>query len=114
MLVATGAQCTLPFHAPGQSGQLACRSLQRLRLGVADALLGGRFAQAAYRAQLMPLIGDAQAQSLQGATGKLARLPWRVQWQAALRTCGDEQVQALSAGTVQPLNSAPVEEPTQR
>ena len=77
---------------------------QREPHDVADALLGGRFAQAAYRAQLMPLIGDAQAQSLQGATGNLARLPWRVQWQAELRTCGDEHVQALSAGTVQPLN----------
>ena len=81
---------------------------------VADALLGGRFAQAAYRAQLMPLIGDAQAQSLQGATGKLARLPWRVQWQAELRASGDEHVQALSAGTLLPLNPVPAEEPTQR
>ena len=81
---------------------------------VADALLGGRFAQAAYRAQLMPLIGDAQAQSLQGATGNLARLPWRVQWQAELRTCCNEHVQALSAGTVQPLNPAPTGEQTQR
>ena len=87
---------------------------QREPHDVADALLGGRFAQAAYRAQLMPLIGDAQAQSLQGATGNLARLPWRVQWQAELRTCGDEHVQALSAGTVQPLNPAPTAEPTQR
>lgn len=81
---------------------------------VADALLGGRFAQAAYRAQLMPLIGDAQAQSLQGATGKLARLPWRVQWQAELRASGDEHVQALSAGTLQPLNPMPAEEPAPR
>lgn len=38
-----------------------------------------RYAQVAYRAQRMPLLGDAQAQDLPGATGQLARQPWRVQ-----------------------------------
>lgn len=69
---------------------------------LAEALLGGRFAQAAYRGQLLPLIGDAQAQELQGATGELARSPWRVTWGADLRESADAQVRALSAGVIEP------------
>lgn len=76
---------------------------------VAEVLLGGRFAQAAYRAQLMPLVGDGQASALQGATGELARAPWRVQWQGELRGSEDEQVRALSAGTLQPMDIEPAE-----
>ena len=104
----------LPAELQAMVDQLIAWQREPQEHDVADALLGGRFAQAAYRAQLMPLIGDAQAQSLQGATGKLARLPWRVQWQAELRASGDEHVQALSAGTLLPLNAMPAEEPTQR
>ena len=104
----------LPAELQAMVDQLIAWQHEPQEHDVADALLGGRFAQAAYRAQLMPLIGDAQAQSLQGATGKLARLPWRVQWQAELRASGDEHVQALSAGTLLPLNPVPTEEPTQR
>ena len=69
---------------------------------VAEALLGGRFAVAAYRAQLLPLIGDAQAQMLQGATGALARASWQVEWRDDLRDCGDEHVRTLSAGMLRP------------
>lgn len=105
---------TLPAELQAMVDQLIAWQREPQEHDVADALLGGRFAQAAYRAQLMPLIGDAQAQSLQGATGKLARLPWRVQWQAALRASGDAHVQALSAGTLLPLNPVSAEEPTQR
>ena len=104
----------LPAELQAMVDQLIAWQHEPQEHDVADALLGGRFAQAAYRAQLMPLIGDAQAQSLQGATGKLARLPWRVQWQAELRASGDEHVQALSAGTLQPLNPMPAEEPAPR
>ncbi|WP_200843254.1 hypothetical protein, partial [Raoultella sp. 18083] len=56
----------------------------------AAALLGAdpdsaRYAQVAYKAQLLPLLGDPQAGVLPGATGALARQPWRVEWEAALQ-----------------------------
>jgi hypothetical protein len=65
---------------------------------VAEVLLGGRFAQAAYRAQLMPLLGDPQAATLQGSTGDLARLPWRAHWSPHLRRSKDPSVRAMSVG----------------
>ncbi|MBI5924350.1 MAG: hypothetical protein HY836_02010 [Aquabacterium sp.] len=70
---------------------------------LSDAILGGRFAQAAYRMQLMPLVGDAQAQTLKGLTGDLARAPW--QWQFKPNHVGttDEAVSLVSDGFVQPI-----------
>jgi hypothetical protein len=70
---------------------------------IGDAILGGRFAQAAYRLQLMPLVGDAQAQTLKGLTGDLARAPW--QWQLSPRHqhTTDEAVALISEGTISPL-----------
>ncbi|MEY4766457.1 MAG: hypothetical protein RI907_3130 [Pseudomonadota bacterium] len=69
---------------------------------LADAVLGGRFAQAAYRLQLMPLLGDAQAQTLNGMTGDLARSGWR--WQATPRLIEttDEAVALISEGLLRP------------
>ena len=68
-----------------------------------EAVLGGRFAQAAYRMQLMPLLGDAQARTLKGLTGDLARSPW--QWQASAQhlAVDDEAVALISEGTLSPL-----------
>ena len=70
---------------------------------ISEAILGGRFAQAAYRLQLMPLLGDAQAKTLKGLTGDLARAPW--QWQLTPRHVGtdDEAVALISEGTISPL-----------
>ncbi|MFN3617461.1 MAG: hypothetical protein ACK4K3_11235 [Aquabacterium sp.] len=70
---------------------------------LADAILGGRFAQAAYRMQLLPLVGDAQAQTLKGQTGDLARAPW--QWVVSPRqqTTTDEAVALISEGLISPL-----------
>ncbi|MFY9478478.1 MAG: hypothetical protein WAQ08_12600 [Aquabacterium sp.] len=69
-----------------------------------EAVLGGRFAQAAYRLQLMPLLGDAQARTLKGLTGDLARSSW--QWQASAQhlAVDDEAVALISAGTLTPLS----------
>lgn len=97
----------LPAELRALVDQLVAWQGEACEHDVAEAVLGGRFAQAAYRAQLMPLIGDAQAQALQGATGDLARLPWRVQWRGELRDCADEHVSALSAGALQPLGAPP-------
>ncbi len=72
---------------------------------VAQALLGPRpaatrYAQLAYKAQLMPLLGDPQAAVLPGATGQLARQPWRVQWQPEAERLDHEQVELLTLGVL--------------
>ncbi|WP_240939224.1 hypothetical protein [Diaphorobacter sp. HDW4A] len=77
---------------------------------VTDALLGSnpadaRYAQIAYRAQLMPLLGDPQAEVLPGATGEFARQPWRVQWLATQKRIRHPQVELLSQGTLVPASA---------
>src|SRR5690606_6784064 len=67
-----------------------------------DAVLGGRYAQAAYRMQLLPLLGDEQAQALNGLTGDLARSPWHATLQPALQEAQDPYVARISAGTLEP------------
>ena len=72
---------------------------------VAQALLGPRpaatrYAQLAYKAQLMPLLGDPQAAVLPGATGQLARQPWRVQWQPEAERLDHDQVELLTLGVL--------------
>ena len=69
---------------------------------VRDAVLGGRFAQAAYRLQLLPLLGDAQARTLKGQTGDLARSPWRTVLTPGVDRIDDPHVAALSAGHLHP------------
>lgn len=68
-----------------------------------EAVLGGRFAQAAYRMQLMPLLGDPEATTLKGLTGELARSPW--QWRLTPRhvATDDEAVMLISEGIVRPI-----------
>ncbi|MBV8603726.1 MAG: hypothetical protein JO224_03495 [Pelomonas sp.] len=67
---------------------------------VAPAVLGDSYAQASYRAQLLPLLGDAQARHLSGATGDLARQPWRVQWSAEQGEVADAHVRWMSRGAL--------------
>ena len=67
---------------------------------LAPAVLGGSYARAAYRAQLLPLLGDPQAQHLTGATGDMARQPWRVQWTAEQGAIEDEFVKWMSVGVL--------------
>ena len=74
---------------------------------VRDAVLGGRFAQAAYRLQLLPLLGDAQARTLQGQTGDFARSPWRAVLTPQLDAVDDIHVAALSAGHLHPETDSP-------
>jgi len=70
---------------------------------ISEAILGGRFAQAAYRMQLMPLLGDVQARTLKGLTGDLARAPWQWQLSPHLIETQDEAVSRISEGTLSPL-----------
>ena len=72
-----------------------------------DALLGPRpgamrYAQLAYKAQLLPLLGDPQAAVLPGATGELARQPWRIAWQPEAEAVDHHQVELLSRGQLLP------------
>lgn len=76
---------------------------------LSDAILGGRFAQAAYRLQLMPLVGDAQAQTLKGLTGDLARTPWDWSFEPHHIGTDDEAVALISAGTLRPQTGRAVD-----
>jgi len=67
---------------------------------LAPAVLGGSYARASYRAQLLPLLGDPQAQHLAGATGDMARQPWRVQWSAEQGEVDDEHIKWMSRGVL--------------
>jgi len=60
--------------------------------------LAARYAQVAYKAQLLPLLGDTQAQGLPGATGELARQPWRVQWHTEVTAMEHPAITHLSSG----------------
>ncbi|MBI3350213.1 MAG: hypothetical protein HY020_23750 [Burkholderiales bacterium] len=70
------------------------------------AVLGGSYARAAYRAQLLPLLGDAQARHLKGATGDMARQPWSVRWSAEQGPVDDEFVKWMSRGVLTPESPA--------
>ncbi|MDO4723586.1 MAG: hypothetical protein Q4A97_02355 [Comamonadaceae bacterium] len=72
-----------------------------------EAVLGGRFAQAAYRMQLLPLLGDAQAQTLKGQTGELARSGWRALLSPRVLPVQHHAVQAMSEGCLHPEQSPP-------
>jgi len=75
------------------------------------AVLGGSYARAAYRAQLLPLLGDPQAQHLAGATGDMARQPWRVRWSAEQGEIDDEHVRWMSQGVLHSTDVEPPAEP---
>lgn len=68
----------------------------------------GRYAQAAYRMQLLPLLGDAQARTLKGQTGDFARSPWRVALSPQTRILSEQDggpVATLSEGQLYPENT---------
>ncbi|MCV2420702.1 hypothetical protein [Paucibacter sp. DJ2R-2] len=67
---------------------------------LAPAVLGGSYALASYRAQLLPLLGDREAQHLNGATGDMARQPWRVHWSAEQAASDDEHIRWMSRGVL--------------
>lgn len=66
-----------------------------------DVVLGGRFAQAAYRMQLLPLLGDAQAKTLTGQTGELARTGWKSVLDTTVSETDDQHVAAMSQGRLE-------------
>lgn len=66
-----------------------------------EVVLGGRFAQAAYRMQLLPLLGDAQAKTLKGQTGELARSGWKSVLETTVTETDDMHVAAMSHGRLE-------------
>ena len=86
------------LEAGGEGGQ--ARDLR-------PAVLGGSYARAAYRAQLLPLLGDPQAQHLAGATGDMARQPWRVRWSAEQGEVDDDHVAWMSRGVLHTVDHEP-------
>jgi len=46
------------------------------------------------------LLGDPQAQHLNGATGDMARQPWRVRWSAEQGEIDDEHIAWMSRGVL--------------
>ncbi|MDH5857003.1 hypothetical protein [Lampropedia aestuarii] len=71
---------------------------------VHEAVLGGRFAQAAYRMQLLPLLGDPQAQTLKGQTGELARAGWRAVLLPCMQEVDSREVLRMSQGRIVPAD----------
>jgi hypothetical protein len=69
-------------------------------LPVHQALLPASFALASYRASLLPLLGDASEASLQGATGRLARLPLVFAPTDALLQLPDPHMAAMSIASL--------------
>jgi hypothetical protein len=66
-----------------------------------------RYAQVAYKTQLLPLLGDAQARDLPGATGELARQPWRLQWHNVLDALDHPAISHLSSGQLEHTSTTP-------
>lgn len=89
---------TLDANAPARQRAVHAALLGEHPHGDTPSTAPARYAQVAYRAQLLPLLGDAQAQDLPGATGELARQPWRVQWSTELQDVEHPAVTHLSAG----------------
>jgi len=89
----------MPPPAPALDGEPEPEPGHPLR----EAVLGGRFAQAAYRLQLLPLLGDAQAQTLKGQTGDLARQPWELRFATEHEAVDDREVALISQGLIVPL-----------
>jgi hypothetical protein len=69
-----------------------------------------RYAQVAYKTQLLPLLGDAQARDLSGATGELARQPWRLQWHNVLAALDHPAISHLSSGQLELTSTPPTPE----
>ncbi|MET0517970.1 MAG: hypothetical protein ABW005_03940 [Burkholderiaceae bacterium] len=82
---------------------------EHIEQDLSPAVLGGSYARSAYRAQLLPLLGDPQAQHLSGATGDMARQPWRVRWSAEQGDAGDEFVAWMSRGVLYTTEPNPKE-----
>jgi hypothetical protein len=67
-------------------------------------LLPASFAIASYRASLLPLLGDSNESTLQGATAAMARLPLQFTSKDKMQRINDSQVAAMSIASLEKLN----------
>jgi hypothetical protein len=69
------------------------------------ALLPATFAEASYRASLLPLLGDQSEAALQGGTAEMARMPLAFSLEDELVKLDDPHVAAVSFGTLTPITT---------
>ena len=100
------------LHAIGQRARDS--TIDSQGIAVQQVLLPNSFAIASYRASLLPLIGDKDQASLQGATARLSELPMQFALTDNLVIVLDAEVSALSEARLVHLDTqvAP-EEPEQ-
>lgn len=91
------------LQKPGYSGQSAPDQDLPPGVDVQHVLLPNSFAIASYRASLLPLIGDKDQASLQGATARLADLPMCFTLTDQLVELQDAEVSAVSDAQLQPV-----------
>ncbi len=110
-LLARWAQLSTPTGTDNTDGTDGTEAapLRTVHAALLDDAQGqpARYAQVAYKAQLLPLLGDAQAKDLPGATGDLARQPWRLQWHNVLSPLKHPAVSHLSSGQLEPIATPP-------
>ncbi len=90
------------------AGGVVVRTVHAALLDDANGV-AARYAQVAYKAQLLPLLGDAQAKGLPGATGDLARQPWRLRWDNDLSTSEHPAITHLSSGQLEHFSTTPTQ-----
>lgn len=86
-------------------GLLASTDAREKPAALQSVLLPADFATASYRASMLPLLGDANESSLQGATAALARLPLTLRIKDKLHKLSDPHVAAMSSATLAAANS---------
>ncbi len=72
---------------------------------LADAVVGGDYAQSAYRLSLLALIGDPESAEMQGRIADLARLPLAVAIADEHEVVGRDGVAQISRGTLTPATA---------
>jgi uncharacterized protein with PIN domain len=76
-----------------------------------EILLPANFSIASYRASLLPLIGDANESSLQGATAQLARLSLQFNTKDKMQKLQDPHVAAISVANLATVNDVSITNP---
>jgi hypothetical protein len=100
------AQWAVAENGAADADGATVRAVHAALLADTDGV-AARYAQVAYKAQLLPLLGDAQAQGLPGATGDLARQPWRLQWHNMLTAVDHPTISHLSGGQLEHFGATP-------
>lgn len=95
----------IPLELPPQLAALT-RLLAQLdgEMTVADAVVGDSFSAASYRLSLLAFLGE---RNIDPDLAPLAELPLTLHWDDALQTIGSNEISAITAGRLMPINSTP-------